>query len=294
MNRRPLARKAIHPVTVLSSFDWPTFKVWVFKKYAKSYAHTVMTYTKKYNHLLFGNLRDIDLIPESTRNNSIKALIILSKYLGYHEEFRSALKSYGIKLHRPDAFVSFTRMYTNHNSDLWQWYAAIQPALNPNERLLLEYLRFSGLRKEEGIISFNKIIELSKEGKLANYLNDDGLLEHFQFKKQFLRGTKNVYISIVPKSLIDQIARSEPVGYNAILKRLQRRKMRGRICELRDAYGTFMVRHGLIKEEVDLLQGRIPPSIFIRHYWSPSFKELRDRTLEALSKMEQENKVPSN
>ena len=43
-----------------------------------------------------------------------------------------------------------------------------------------------------------------------------------------------------------------------------------------------MVRHGLIKEEVDLLQGRIPPSIFIRHYWSPSFNELRERTLAAL------------
>ena len=46
-----------------------------------------------------------------------------------------------------------------------------------------------------------------------------------------------------------------------------------------------MVRHGLIKEEVDLLQGRIPPSIFIRHYWSPSFKELRNRALEGLEKM---------
>jgi intergrase/recombinase len=118
------------------------------------------------------------------------------------------------------------------------------------------------------------------------FLNDDGLLEHFQFKKLFLRGTKNVYLSIVPKSLVAQITESEPVSYNAILKRLQRRKMRSRICELRDAYGTFMVQNGLIKEEVDLLQGRIPPSIFIRHYWSPSFKELRDRTLTALDKME--------
>ncbi|NLF87465.1 hypothetical protein GX563_01425, partial [Candidatus Bathyarchaeota archaeon] len=97
--------------------------MWVFKKYAKSYARTIMTYTKRYNYLLVGNLRDIDLIPESIRNNLIKALIILSKYLGFHEEFKSALKSYGIKLHRPDAFYSFTRMYTNHNSDLWQWYA---------------------------------------------------------------------------------------------------------------------------------------------------------------------------
>jgi hypothetical protein len=58
------------------------------------------------------------------------------------------------------------------------------------------------------------------------------------------------------------------------------------ITKLRDYFGTFMVRNGLIKEEVDLLQGRIPPSFFIRHYWSPSFNELRQRTLEALAKME--------
>jgi intergrase/recombinase len=190
-------------------------------------------------------------------------------------------------LHRPDAFYSFSRMYTNHNSDLMEWYAKIQQFLTKDEKTLLRYLRLSGLRKEEGIISFNKIVELSREGKLASYLNEDGLLEHFQFKKLFLRGTKNAYITIVPKSLIDEITTCNQVAYNPIIKRLQRRKMRTRINELRDSYGTFMVRNGLIKEEVDLLQGRIPPSIFIRHYWSPSFKELRNRTLEALEKMSQ-------
>jgi hypothetical protein len=48
-----------------------------------------------------------------------------------------------------------------------------------------------------------------------------------------------------------------------------------------------MVRHGLIKEEVDLLQGRIPPSIFLRHYWGPSFRELKDKHLVAVSQIEQ-------
>jgi hypothetical protein len=41
-----------------------------------------------------------------------------------------------------------------------------------------------------------------------------------------------------------------------------------------------------IKEEVDLLQIRIPPSIYIRNYWSPSFTELRDRTLRAIASLE--------
>jgi len=49
--------------------------------------------------------------------------------------------------------------------------------------------------------------------------------------------------------------------------------------ELRNHFTTFMVRHGLIREEADLLQGRIPANVFIRHYWTPSFDELKDRTL---------------
>ncbi len=285
MDPRPLPYQSFSEQ--VKSLDWDKFRAFVYGKYARTTAPVMMSYAKRYSYILAsGRIQEIETSTSTTRPEVIKALILLSKYLGFYESFKAALKSYGIKMPQPDAFACFSRMYNNRSSDLWQWYAEIQSALTPNEKLLLTFLRLSGLRKEEGIMSFNKIIELAKQGKLDCYLNPDGLLEHFQFKKQFLRGTKNVYLSIVPKNLIDEIAQSEPVGYNAIVKRLQRRKMRSRISELRDNYGTFMVRNGLIKEEVDLLQGRIPPSIFIRHYWSPSFKELRDRTLEALEKMQ--------
>ena len=52
--------------------------------------------------------------------------------------------------------------------------------------------------------------------------------------------------------------------------------------ELRDYWGTFMVNNGLIREEVDLLQGRISKSIFVRSYWSPAIRELRDRVFKAV------------
>jgi hypothetical protein len=47
-----------------------------------------------------------------------------------------------------------------------------------------------------------------------------------------------------------------------------------------------MIKHGLVAQEVDLLCGRIPPSIFVRHYFSPAIKELGDRTLKALGELE--------
>jgi len=63
--------------------------------------------------------------------------------------------------------------------------------------------------------------------------------------------------------------------------------LKTRINELRDYYGTHLLHHGLLEQEVNLLQGRIPKSIFIRHYWSPKLSELRDRVLKAIIQLEQ-------
>jgi intergrase/recombinase len=227
------------------------------------------------------------MLSASVKNATIKSLIILSKFLGIHQDFKQRLQDYGVKMSRPDVFASFLRIYNNKNTDLLDWYSKAASVLRENEKLLLRFLLCTGVRKEEGIMSFNRIIELSRQGNLSIYYNDElNVLQHFVFKELFLRNTKNLYVSIVEKPLVLEIANSELLTYEQIRKRLLRQNLKLRINELRDYYGSFMVRHNLIKEEVDLLQGRIPPSIFLRHYWSPSFKELRDRTLEAISKLE--------
>jgi hypothetical protein len=46
-----------------------------------------------------------------------------------------------------------------------------------------------------------------------------------------------------------------------------------------------MVKHGLLREEADLLQGRVNRSIFMRHYFTPSINELKNRALEAVQGM---------
>jgi len=83
-----------------------------------------------------------------------------------------------------------------------------------------------------------------------------------------------------------QIANSSKVSYNVMRKRLKKHNVKLRVKELRQYYGSFMVKHGLIRE-VDLPQGRIPKSIFVRHYWSPDFKDLRNRVMTALIELEQ-------
>jgi hypothetical protein len=76
-----------------------------------------------------GNLRDIDLIPATVRNNTVKSLMFLAKFLGIHQDLRNKLKYYGVKQSRPDAFSSLMRIYNNHSSDLAKWYSEATSAL---------------------------------------------------------------------------------------------------------------------------------------------------------------------
>ena len=269
-----------------SDVDWKAFRKWVFKKYAKSNAPTTYCYAKKYAFMLCGNLKDIETFSDSKRNAVLKALISLSKFLGVYEQFKARLSSHGIKFARADSFSAFLRIMNNNNADLFEWYSKAYETLRENEQLFLKFARISGLRKTEAINSFNLIISLAKQNSLGSYYNEDlSCLEHFKFKALFLRGKKNAYITFIPKNMVLEIANSECVTYEGIRKRLLRNGLKVRINELRDSFGTFMVRHGLIREEVDLLQGRIPPSLFIRSYWSPSFKELKDRVFKGIAEI---------
>jgi intergrase/recombinase len=235
-----------------------------------------------------GNLRDLNTLSPSVRNQVIKCLISLSKYLGVPRQFRQKLRDYGVKLYRSDVFSSFLRMLNGSNSDVLKWYKETIEVLRGNERLLLKFLVLTGLRSSEAITSFNLIVQLVRMDKLHEYYSEElQCLEHFKYRQLFLRKTKNTYISFIPRELISQIADNELVSYNAIRKRLLRSRLKCRLDELRDFFGSFMIRHGLIQQEQDLLCGRIPGSVFIRHYWNPSFKDLRDRTLKAIRQLEQ-------
>jgi intergrase/recombinase len=238
-------------------------------------------YTSKYVELL-DNPSMIETFSRCKRNNVLKALIALSKYLGFYREFKEKLSDYGIKWHRTSSIDSFLRILNNQNKDVLVWSKKATNILNAECGTYLRFLLLSGLRPSEAIESFNLI-----RTKLNAYYNEElCTLEHFRFKEIFLRNTKNAFITIIPKSFVMEIAPKEKVTYSMIKLKLQRNQLPMRLNELRDYYGTFMVRHGLIKEEVDLLQGRIGKSVFVRHYWSPAIKELKQRVFKALKELE--------
>jgi intergrase/recombinase len=265
--------------------DWVGFKQYLDKKYSKGYADECYRYARAYVTCLNSPIQ-LETLNGYKRNNVLKSLIALAKYHGFYEAFKGKLKTYGLKWHKQNSLTAFLRILNNSNSDILTWYKKTLSVSDDGLKTFFKFALCSGLRRTEAIESFNLIIKLSKTQGLDGYYNKSlNTLEHFRFPQTFLRITKNAFVSIVPEELVTEITLSKPLTFEALRKRLQRRGVATRINELRDYYGTFMVRHGLIREEVDLLQGRISSDVFVRHYWSPSFTELRDRTLKALNEL---------
>jgi intergrase/recombinase len=196
----------------------------------------------------------------------MKAMVCYSKYASCYEDYKAKLKNSGIRWVTNDsAFSSFLRIVNNNHSDLGQWYSEMQKILRSNEKLFLKFALVTGLRKAEAIKSFNLIIKLHEEGRLDFYFKD-GILEHFRYPELFFRKTKMTYISIVTGDLVVKITKSKPVSYFAIRKRIVTHKQSVRIKELRSYFATCLRQHGILAEYIDLLQGRIPKSVFARHY----------------------------
>ena len=178
---------------------------------------------------------------------------------------------------------ALTRIFnSNAHKGLGEWCKNAIAVLKENEQLYLRFMLLSGVRAMEGVKAFNLIVELGSKYKEEYFNKATGFLEHFKYPKMFLRRSKNVYISAVPKELLETISESNQVSYNAIDKRLDRGGLPMRIKQLRSFYATKMREMGLLSEQIDLLQGRVGKSIFLQHYFKQDAKRLSDRILELL------------
>jgi intergrase/recombinase len=286
-------RAGFDPATITlprpENIDLNEFKKWLIaKEYSKSYIIATMSYSNRYNYILINNrIRDLDTLSGDKKGSAIKALILLSKFLGTTTQFKAKLEEYGIKIPRPNSLTSFLRIFNNRNSDILKWYGKAIDSFRDNEALFTKFLLHSGLRTTEAINSFNLIIKLGRESRLPEYYDADlKVLTHFKYPKLFIRRTKNCYITFIQPEFLKEIAESKPVTYAMMRKRIERKHLKTRFNELRDKFGTYLLNHGILEAEINLCQGRMPVDIFIRHYWSPKLKELGNRIFRTLENIE--------
>jgi hypothetical protein len=283
------ARIEHHPPKPSNNIDpninWLEYRSFLLSKFSRSYA--LQVYNNGLRHYdCLDNPQNISILPISIRSNILKAMVNLTKYLGCYEEFKVRLRNHGVKwINQDDSFNSFLRIVNNNHSNLGEWYGTAQDILRDNEKLWSKFTLLTGLRKQESINSFNLIVELSEQNRLSEYYNSElEILEHFKYADLFLRATKKVYISIASRELISEIVHSQPMSYSAIRKRLTRNNQHLRFKELRSYYATYLRKHGVLAEYIDLLQGRIPKSVFARHYLK--VEDVKKLVLQVLAKTE--------
>jgi hypothetical protein len=266
--------------TKIHGLNLDQYRSFLLQKYSKHYAKQIYTKTIKHADCLDNPAKLLQISP-TVRHTVLKALICASKYVGFYEDFKAKLKNHGIRWTNEDtAFNGFLAIFNHKHDTLPDWIKQIQPLLSDNEKLFTRFISSTGLRRTEAITSFNMVINLNAKGNLGEYYNSElSSLEHYKFKV-FLRGTKNAYISFVPKELIEQICSSQKISYYAFHSRLNRKHIPLRFKELRSYHNSYLRKQGLISELVDVLAGRVPKSVFARHYLGEDMKTFSSQVLE--------------
>jgi len=135
---------------------------------ANTYAKDTLRYSKKYSDVLIANnASKLLMLSKDKQRLVMAALSNLSKFLGNYQQWRESIRNAGLRWSKIDSFESFLRIMNNNHNDLMEWLRKASATLDDEGKLYLRFMLLSGLRKNEGIQSFNLIIELSKKGRLS-------------------------------------------------------------------------------------------------------------------------------
>ncbi len=247
-----------------------------FKKYLKSQKTSAKTVNEifrnaiKYHHILYeGNASKLTVFSMGKRKHIMKALAAFSKFSGCYDIWQSIRKQYQLKWTSTDSLTGFHNMLKQDEdfTDMVEWI----------KKAIITYPRFSnifkfnvltGLRPAEAIESFNLLMD---HGKRKAYLSmDQRMIKHFRFPDIFLRRTKKAFVSLVNDNLFHLInAQEESLNYDIIRLTFLRNNKKFYMSYCRKIFATFLRNDGVESEIIDLLQGRIPNSVFVRHYYRP-------------------------
>ena len=275
----------------LGNIDWEAFKDWLIKNgTTERWTRYLANYAKPFQECLvtkdLGKLRDL---PETLRPNAIKCLAALSKYLGVYEEFKMLLRNYGLKwVGKSSTDIVIDRLTKVEDSgEVFEWIRQVKRA-RPELSDLMDLMATTGMRYEEAIDSYNLIIQLTRKRKLADYYNPKkGNLEHFRFKDIFIRHNKKVFISFASKEMVERIAENQPLpSMDSDQKLVQKKGLKLRFSNIREAHGTFMTKH-LQQPEIDFLHGRVSSNVFMKNYFNPALiGDLKIRAFQGIKEIQ--------
>ena len=273
------------------AIDWNGFQNFMLQKSKSEYGKYCVNYAQKYAHcLLNGNFSEIQSLPKTVRGNVVRALANLSKYLGIYPQFQNLMRSHGIEWggKSSDQIVIERLTKTKDVDEMFEWIRQVKNARRDLADFM-DFMAISGMRLVEAIASYNLIIDLARKNRLTEYYNEEKeTLEHYRFKDIFLRRSKKVFISFIPKALIEKIVLNEPLPTSryAVEERIRKKGLPLRFTDIRELTATFLIKH-LRREEIDFIQGRVSSNVFMEHYFNPALiSDLKERVFKAIKEIE--------
>ena len=259
-----------------NDINWNSYKEFLLQNHNPHTAKVRLLYSKKYYHVLAnGNAQELLVLSHDKRIHIMKALASLSKYQGCYDKWNDVREKYQLKWSSGDGLEALNEIIMNNRENynsMVNWLKETVSRLPVKYGNIFLFDTLTGLRPDEACRSIILLKEKGQEG----YLNKDTMaLEHIKFPEIFIRRTKKAYISIATDSILELAKQSSTCGYNALRLAVKKRGLNMNMAYCRKIFATYLRNKGIEPEIIDLLQGRIPKSVFVRHYFRPDFNYAR-------------------
>lgn len=271
--------------------DWQQFHQFLLQRTNHKTAGERIRYAKQFCSILQnGNAQPLLQATPDKRIHAMKGLASLSRFLGCYDTWLAIRQRYNLKWSTGnESLATFERFFLDDNKTLdsmLQWVKEAIKILPANMGQVIKFNVLTGLRPNEAI----QAIRLLISGESTPYYNEERqTLEHFRFPELFIRRTKTAYVSIIEREQllgIVQNIRKIPT-YEVLRFRCTHAGLPFHMGYCRKIYSSWLRQSGIPAEIVDLLSGRVPRSIFARHYFTPSV-DFKVKVLDAVKELQQQ------
>jgi hypothetical protein len=275
--------------------DWADFKLYLSKNYRHGTMKQRLSFAKRYALLLStGNLDSLLQLPPHARLGTMKALTVLSKYLGCYDSWLQTRKRYNMKWTTGDESLQALHRYFDDSLTLEAMLVEITKMIAILGGFMGQIVKFAvltGLRPGE-VVESVRLLNDVKDASNSYYNPQRQCLEHFRYPSAFLRRTKKAFISFVTADMIKEVvvfdsSLPSTSSYTAIRQACRKKGINCNMAYCRKIFASWLSKEGISDTMIDMLQGRTPKSVLVQHYLSPS-SDYKEKVLAAVIKLKSE------
>lgn len=271
---------------------WIGFKKYLLTIQSEKVAADTLRYAQRYPYVLTGEgIQELLQQSPDIRKHVMKSMAALSKYMGCYDHWKQIKERYQLKWSQQDSLDIFQEIVNNEHgySSMIEWVREACKKLPAGYGQILIYTTLTGLRANEAITSIRLV-----KTEVDKYLKKGSpILEHYRYPDLFLRRTKKAYVSIINADILQLAREADNRSYTSIRMALEERGMTTNMKYCRKIFSTYLRMNGIESELIDLLQGRIPKTVFARHYFRPDFEKDMVRIRNILEKLKGEIPLPT-